>query len=109
MLAPIIEDNRDAIADLCRTHRVKALWVFGSATRDAWKPETSDIDVLVDLGDYDDGIHRRFFGLQHDLEDLTGRPVDLITVNALGNPYLRDEVMETRRLVYGPADAQAAA
>lgn len=109
MPAPIIEDNRDAIAALCRKHRVKALWVFGSAIGDAWKPETSDIDLLVDLGEYDDQVHRRFFGLQHDLEALTGRPVDLITVNSVENPYFREEILETRKQVYGPTRAQAAA
>ncbi len=48
MLAAIIEDNRDAIAALCRKHRVRALWVFGSATTEAWDPASSDIDFLVD-------------------------------------------------------------
>ena len=109
MLAANIEDNRDAIAALCRTHRVTALWVFGSATTAAFDPDHSDIDFLVDMGRYDDRIHRRFFGLQHDLEELTGRPVDLITVNSVENPYFRDEIIETRKQVYGPAGAEAAA
>jgi uncharacterized protein len=109
MVAPIIDDNRDAIAALCRKYRVKALWVFGSAATDAFDHGRSDIDLLVDLGEYDDQVHRRFFGLQHDVEALTGRPVDLITVNSIENPYFREEVLETRKQVYGPTDAEAAA
>ena len=104
MVSPIIEDNRDAIAALCRKHRVRALWIFGSAVTDAFDPDTSDVDLLVDPGD-DDHIHRRFYGLRQDLELLTGRPVDLITVHSVENPYFREELMETRKQLYGPTGA----
>jgi uncharacterized protein len=109
MVADIVEHNKNAIMELCRKHRIRALWIFGSATTDAWNPETSDLDFLVDLGPYDDHVHRRYFGLLQDLEDLTGRPVDLLTVKSVDNPYLREELEETRKLVYGPADAEVAA
>lgn len=109
MVVEIVERKKSEIADLCRKHRVRALWIFGSATTDAWDPETSDIDFLVDLGEYDAQVHRRFFGLLHDLEDLTSRAVDLLTVNAIENPYFRDEIDATKVLLYGPADAEAAA
>lgn len=109
MVAEIVQQQKAEIAALCRKHRVRALWVFGSVTTDAWDPESSDIDALVDLGEYDEHVHRRFFGLMHDLEDLLGRPVDLLTVNALENPYFRQEVEATRKQIYGPADAEAAA
>lgn len=77
MVAPIIEDNRDAIVALCRKHRVKALWVFGSATSNSWNPETSDVDFLVDLGDYEPGISMRYLDLADDLEALVGRAIDI--------------------------------
>lgn len=109
MIATIIQQNMEGIAALCRKHRVRALWVFGSATTDAWEPESSDIDFLVDLGEYDARVHRRFFGLMHDLGDLLGRSIDLLTINSLENPYFREEVEATRKRVYGPADAEVAA
>jgi uncharacterized protein len=68
---------------------------------EAWDPDTNDIDALVDLGSYDDDVRRRYFGLMHDLEDLLGRPIDLLTVKGIDNSYFREEVMETRKLVYG--------
>jgi predicted nucleotidyltransferase len=109
VVADIIEQKRPEIAALCRTHRVRTLWVFGSATTDTWDPETSDVDFLVDLGEYDAQVHRRFFGLLHDLEELTGRSVDLLTVHSIVNPYFREEIDATKELVYGSADAEAAA
>lgn len=110
MLAPIIEDNRAAIAALCRKHRVKALWVFGSAIGDAWKPETSDIDFLVDLGDYEPGIAMRYLELADDLEALVGRPIDLVSIGGLRhNHRLREELERTRVALYERDDAQAVA
>jgi uncharacterized protein len=101
MVAPIINDNRDAIAALCRKHSVKALWVFGSATGDSWNPETSDVDFLVDLGDYEPGIADRYLDLADDLEALVGRGIDLITVRGLANkPRLEKHINAHRVELY---------
>lgn len=64
---------------------VTELALFGSTVRDA-ADAASDVDVLVDF----DGsaTSRRFFGVQFYLEDLLGRPVDLVTRKAL-RPELR--------------------
>jgi uncharacterized protein len=110
MVAPIIDDNRDAIAALCRKYRVKALWVFGSATSNTWDPETSDVDFLVDLGDYEPGIAMRYLDLADDLEKLMGRRIDLISVGGLRyNHRLREELESTRVALYERDDAQAVA
>jgi uncharacterized protein len=110
MVAPIIDDNRDAIAALCRKHRVRALWVFGSASTDQWNPDTSDIDFLVDLGDYEPGIAMRYLDLADDLEKLMGRRIDLISVGGLRyNHRLREELESTRVALYERDDAQAVA
>lgn len=109
MVAEIIEQKKDEIAVLCRKHGVRALWVFGSATTAAFNPETSDVDFLVDLGEDDELVHRRFFGLLHDLEDVIGRSVDLLTLRSIDNHFFMEELEETRTLVYGPKDAEAAA
>ena len=34
------------------------------------------------------------------LEDIFGRPVDVVSVTGIRNPYFRDEVMRTRELLY---------
>ena len=98
MLAPIIEDNKYAISALCRKHSVKALWVFGSAATGAWNPETSDVDFLVDLGDYEPGIADRFLDLADDLESLVCRSIDLITVRGLANKPRLEQRINTHRV-----------
>ncbi|WP_310584522.1 nucleotidyltransferase family protein [Deinococcus sp.] len=59
--------------------------LFGSTARDTARHD-SDIDILVSF----DGpaTSERYFGVQFFLEDLLGRPVDLVTSKAL-RPELR--------------------
>lgn len=106
MVANSIEEKKDEIAALCREYGVRALWVFGSATTDRFDPATSDIDFLVDLGEYEVAIARRYSGLLHALEAALGRSVDLITVRSTMNPYFREELEETKVLVYGARKAE---
>ena len=65
---------------LADRYNVTSLALFGSTARDADGPE-SDIDILVSF----DGpaTSDRYFGLQFFLEDLLGRPIDLVTNKAL--------------------------
>ncbi|RMF12372.1 MAG: DNA polymerase subunit beta [Candidatus Dadabacteria bacterium] len=65
--------------------------LFGSVARGNARAD-SDIDILVTF----DGpaTSRRYFGVQFYLEDLLGRPVDLVTNKALRpelRPYIERE------------------
>ena len=73
---------------LTREFGVTKLALFGSAARDA-EDADSDIDILVAF----DGpaTSKRYFGVQFYLEDLLGRPVDLVTEKAL-RPELRPSI-----------------
>ena len=72
-------------AELAKQFGVIRLALFGSTARDTAGPN-SDIDILVEF----DGpaTSARYFGVQFYLEDLLGRPVDLVTEKAL-RPELR--------------------
>lgn len=64
---------------------VQDLALFGSMARDR-AGEASDVDLLVRF--QGPATSARYFGLQFYLEDLLGRPVDLVTDKAL-RPELR--------------------
>ncbi|MFQ5614711.1 MAG: nucleotidyltransferase family protein [Anaerolineae bacterium] len=50
--------------------------------------QRSDLDFLVEFADfYALGAFDRYFGLKEDLEQLFQRPVDLVEVKAIRNPY----------------------
>jgi predicted nucleotidyltransferase len=98
-----IEQNRDAVAALCRRYGVARLEVFGSAARGLdFDPERSDFDFLVEFEHQNDPSPLgQFFGFAEALEQLLGRPVDLVQPSAIGNPYLRAAINRSRELVYG--------
>ena len=79
--------------ELVRRFGITDLALFGSTVRDEARPD-SDIDVLVSF----DGqaTSKRYFGVQFYLEDLMGRPVDLVTNKTLRpqlRPYIEKELI----------------
>jgi predicted nucleotidyltransferase len=70
---------------LAARYGVASLALFGSTARDAARSD-SDIDILVSFEG--PATSERYFGVQFFLEDLFGRPVDLVTDKAL-RPELR--------------------
>ena len=97
----IIQEKIHEIADLCRRYRVKHLEVFGSAAGDRFDPQTSDIDFIVEFFPMTPAEHANaYLGLAEDLEILFSRPVDLIELSAIRNPFFRQSVEETQVMVY---------
>lgn len=97
----IIDKNIDNIKDLCNKHKVAKLFVFGSILTKNFK-KTSDIDFLVDfsgvdLYDYADN----YFEFKKSLEKLLKRQIDLLEDKALKNPYLRQTIDSSKKLIYG--------
>ena len=105
----LISDNLEEIRELCRKHRIARLDLFGSAAKGTFDPVTSDLDFLVDLGAYDSTALDRYLALADDLEALFARPVDLMTVESLKNPYLIDSLNRSKATLYDSRDREAAA
>jgi len=105
----LIESHRPDVAALCGRFGVRSLDVFGSAADGRFDSARSDIDFLVDFNEDDSGsLFHRYFGLQESLEQLFGRKIDLVSANALSNPYFIDAVNQSRQSVYASARTQAA-
>ena len=97
----VIDDQKEQLEALCRQHRVKRLEVFGSAADGTFKPESSDLDFLVEFVPLSPGEHyEAYFGLWEGLQALFGRKVDLVEAQVMRNPYFIRRVNESRRLVY---------
>lgn len=91
----------DRIAALCRKHKVRRLFVFGSVLTGRFT-EDSDVDFVVDFDrgrveDYFDN----FFELKYALEEALGRKVDLLEEQAIHNRFLRENISRTQKLIYG--------
>lgn len=98
---PVVESKRAQVAELCRQRRVKRLELFGSAARDDFDEAHSDIDFLVEL-DNDPQVSPldAHFGLKDALEAMFGRPVDLVSMGSVVNPYVMAAIERDRHVIY---------
>ena len=97
----LIEQHRSAIEALCVVHGVQRLELFGSRCRGDFDPQTSDVDFLVECKNLGcQGSFKRYMGLKLGLEDLLGRPVDLVELKAVTNPYFLAAVNQHGSVVY---------
>jgi len=93
--------RREQLVALCQKYGVRRLDVFGSAARDDFDEQSSDIDLLVEFEEmsYPDRGDA-YLGLLTDAEALLGRHVDLVEVGAVRNPYLCRGIEASRQVLY---------
>jgi len=97
-----LADYSDELSNLCAIYGVKRLELFGSASRSDFNWESSDLDFLVEFAEsHSTGAFDRYFGLKEDLERLFQRPVDLVEIKAIKNPYFRQAIERDKVLLYG--------
>ena len=101
-MTALIEEQREAVADLCRRFGVRKLELFGSAATGAFDANQSDLDFIVEFPpEYDFGPWlSRLSQFEQSLTKLFGRRVDLITPSALRNPWFRREAEKARITLY---------
>jgi uncharacterized protein len=92
-LAARIPIDRNQLAAFCRRNHIRKLSLFGSVLRDDFGSD-SDVDMLVEFEPLKVPGFLRIAGMELELADLVGRPVDLRTANELSR-YFRDEVIAT--------------
>ena len=103
-----ISGKTDLFADLCKHHDVAYLYAFGSSvSQDKFNPETSDIDLLVEVNTKDP-LERgeNLLSLWDSFEQFFNRKVDLLTDSSIKNPYLRKSIDATKILIYDGKRAQ---
>ena len=101
----LIRRNIGQIVALCEKHKVRQLFVFGSILTDKFNKD-SDVDftVIFDRDNLSVVVYgENYFEFKFALEDLLKRSVDLVEYNAIKNPYFKEELDETKQLIYGKA------
>lgn len=86
----LLKAKREEILKVCAKYGARNVRVFGSAARGE-ADEESDIDFLVEME-----AGRSLFdlgGLQYELEQLLGRPVDVVTERGL-KARIRERVLK---------------
>ena len=97
----VIEIQRDRIAAACARHGVLRLDAFGSAVRGDFRPDNSDVDLLVEFGPMDPYARvDAYFDLLDDLRGILGTAVDLVMVDAVKNRYVAADIRRTKQALY---------
>ena len=107
-MASVLDSHVAEIPELCRRYGVARLELFGSAAGNAFDPQRSDLDFLVEFDADSSRLFDRYFGLKESLEALYGRPVDLVMAGAMRNPYFIESANRSRRPVFASAHASTA-
>ena len=100
-LPSIIAQHFERLTELCEEFRVDRLFAFGSVVTKRFNPQTSDLDLIVELEPMPP-IEKgeTLINLWEALENLFERKVDLLTDQPIKNPYLRRNVEKTKQLIY---------
>ena len=102
-MVALIQNNIQAIQDLCKKHHVRSLYLVGSATKEERFTDKSDVDFLYrfrneDIGEMDYADH--FFDLMFELQDMLNRKVDLVSEERMRNPYFIESINESKQMIY---------
>ena len=84
-----LESRRREILELAARHGARNVRVFGSMARGDDRA-TSDVDLLVDMEPGRTLLD--VIALEQDLEELLGRPVEVLTDGGL-SPYLQQRIL----------------
>ena len=95
-----INQYKEKIKAICDSLSIKRLDMVGSATREDFDTERSDIDVLVEF-EGTENIFSRYFELKEKLETLLQKQVDVIQQGAVKNPYVKKTIERDRIAIYG--------
>ncbi len=100
----LIKSKRSEIVRLCLEYKVQSLSLFGSATRDDFDPERSDLDFLVEFQPQERrGFNDVYFKLLEELEALFEREIDLVERRAVEqsrNYIRRKHILSSARPLY---------
>lgn len=107
VLETIFNDRLNAsstqIAEFCDRWNVTEFAVFGSVLRFDFKPDESDIDVLVTFDSNYSWTFDAAFQMREELMDLFQRKVDLISRKSLeqsSNWLRRNQILNSAQVIY---------
>jgi predicted nucleotidyltransferase len=99
-----IESKIENLIMLCNKYEVNKIYAFGSLVKGNYNSQTSDIDLIVELEDLPPSEKGELLmKLWSELEELFAKKVDLLTTLNIKNPYLKNEIENSKLLIYDRA------
>ena len=97
-----INKYKNKLDKIFKNHSLTKVYLFGSSLTENYN-ENSDLDFLLNFEENLDYKKRGelIWSLHDKLKDLFNREIDLVNEKYLKNPYLIDEIKNTRKIIYG--------
>ena len=96
-----LELNKQEIAKLCQTHKVKSLYAFGAVLTEKFGNE-SDIDLLVDFDNVAEQEYTdNYFDFKFSMENVLKRNIDLVEEKTVQTPQFKKTLNKQKMLVFG--------
>lgn len=94
------EISKQQLETLCKKHFVEKLYLFGSALGTDFNAE-SDIDFLVKFYGVElTSYFKNYLSLKENLEEITGRQIDLVEEQTVRNPILKRTINRSKKLIF---------
>lgn len=103
-MAPLIKENIEHIVSACEKHKVKHLYLFGSAARGSDFSVKSDVDFLYNFKKEEiefNNYAENFFDFLFELENMLNRKIDLVPDEKIKNPFFLKHVNAEKIKIYG--------
>jgi len=100
MISDKVDFRSSEFIALCKSHKVKELYAFGSVVNGNFTDE-SDIDLLVEIDEINPiSKGKLLLSLYGKFEKLFNKKIDLLTPNSIRNEFLEEHIGSHRELVY---------
>ena len=91
--------SKSGVEAFCRKWQVAELSLFGSALSDQFRPD-SDVDILVTFAPDAGWSLMDWADMVDELEEIFGRPVDLVEKQGLRNPFRRKAILDSAQVIH---------
>jgi hypothetical protein len=98
-----VKENIEEIKKLCERMQVQSLYLFGSGSSEKKFTKNSDLDFLFKFKKDEEGLPISgydYFDLMFDLEEITGKKIDLVAEEKIKNKYFLDRVNQEKIKIY---------
>jgi len=100
MISEKIDFSSSEFISLCKSHKVKELYAFGSVVNGNFTDE-SDIDLLVEIDEINPiSKGKLLLSLYSKFEKLFNKKIDLLTPGSIQNSFLEEHIGSHKQLVY---------
>jgi len=96
---PRISIDDIELIKIAKRNHISEIYLFGSVLREDFNQE-SDIDLMVVFDTHADYDYFDIMFIKDEFATFFHRNVDLVEKNAIRNPFRRDSILSTARMIY---------